>query len=403
MKHIKLFENFSRDYLKQNNNSLTAFYSGKMTSFNLEKKVLDLLDAFERQVDSTFSDNWNLNRGRSYGRYSGDYFALNVKVHVWPSVEKVKSLTGVGLDDERLADIWYRWLQDQAEMFEEDIKESYRWVDNISWGGNSGGWIHIYPDNGADQLLEKAEEEIQDYLDTKEEFDEEELEEIGKAIDNPEWQRLSDLGLVEDEESVTVIVNKLKSVTEWLNAEIRNLLQIEEDLRAIQRQHREFEKMAEKYFLDFIQEEVTDGHLSENHSPFVIKTEGGANSESGIRISLSNGDREAGVVGIITLDNSNSNDFDPDLVDFLNREAGPFTNDNTYYLHSMEVEPSYRGQGLSKQLLQTCHEIAKANGMSHILLITNCDNTVAQNLYAGFGYRPFDSTGIKDLLVKNLA
>lgn len=402
MKHIKLFENFSRDYLKQNNNSLTAFYSSKLSSFNLEKKVLELLDTFENQVDSTFSDSWNLNRGRNYGRYNGDYFALNVKVYNWPNPDNIKKKFGIEMDDERLSDIWYQWMAMEAESFEEDLREQYSWIDNISWGGNSGGWIHIYPDKGADALLEAAEEEIQMYLDTKEFYDETDLEEVGKAINNPEWERLAELGLVEDAEEVRKIVESLTGVINWLKTEINNLIEIERDLVAIQEQHKRFEKRADEYFMDYIKDQIENGYISENGSAFVIKTDGDIKTLPGIRLSLINNEKEVGAAGLLNLTDSNSNDFDPDLVKFLANDSGPFTNDNTYYLHSMEIDPSHRGQGLSKELLQKCHQIAKASGISHILLITNCDNTVAQNLYAKFGYRPCDSTGIKDLLVKSL-
>jgi len=40
MKHIKLFENFSREYLKANNNSLVAFYTDKLVDFSLERRYL---------------------------------------------------------------------------------------------------------------------------------------------------------------------------------------------------------------------------------------------------------------------------------------------------------------------------------------------------------------------------
>lgn len=402
MKHIKLFENFSRDYLKQNNNSLTAFYSGKLSSFNLEKRVLDLLEEFEKQVDSTFSDNWNLNRGQSYGRYNGDYFALNVKVYNWPNPDNIKKKFGIEMDDERLSDIWYQWMAMEAESFEEDLREQYSWIDNISWGGNSGGWLHIYPDKGADALLEAAEEEIQMYLDTKEFYDEADLEEVGKAINNPEWERLAELGLVEDAEEVRKIVESLTGIINWLKTEINNLIGIERDLVSIQEQHKRFEKRADEYFMDYLANEIESGILSESYSPFVIKTDGNIKNLPGLRISVIDNGLTTGEVGLLNLVDANSNEFDPDLVDFLSKDSGPFTNDNTCYLYGMWVEPSHRGRGLSKELLQSCHKIAESAGLSHILLITNCDNTIAQNLYAKFGYRPVDSTGIKDLLVKSL-
>ena len=260
MKHIKLFENFSREYLKTNNNSLVAFYTDKLGDFWLEKELLEELESFEARVDSLFSDGWNLNRGRN--QYNGDFFALNVKVYNSPDAEEVLAKVGIELDGERLSDVWYRWLEDQAEMFQEDIEQSYDWVGHVGWGGNSGGWLHLSPDNGADRLIEYAEETITDYLDTKEYYDEETIAEVATAINSPEWKRLAELGLVEDEDAVKDITNKLTEAVTWFNTEYAKLDQIEEDLKAIQRQHREFEQNAKKYFLDFLEEEIADGHIN---------------------------------------------------------------------------------------------------------------------------------------------
>lgn len=262
MKHLKLFENFSREYLKTNNNSLVAFYTDKLGDFLLERDILKKLELFEAKVDSLFSDSWNLNRGSRYGRHNGDYFALNVKVHVWPSTDEVESKFGIEMDDEMLSNIWYRWLQDQAEMFEEDIRESYNWVEEVSWGGNSGGWLHISPELGADRLLEYAEETVTDYLETKEYYDEETIAEVATAINSPKWQRLAELGLVEDEDAVKEITDKLTEILKWFDTESAKLDQIEEDLKAIQRQHKEFDRNAERYFMDFLAEEIADGHIS---------------------------------------------------------------------------------------------------------------------------------------------
>ena len=262
MKHLKLFENFSREYLKTNNNSLVAFYTDKLGDFLLERDILKKLELFEAKVDSLFSDSWNLNRGSRYGRHNGDYFALNVKVHVWPSTDEVESKFGIEMDDEMLSNIWYRWLQDQAEMFEEDIRESYNWVEEVSWGGNSGGWLHISPELGADRLLEYAEETVTDYLETKEYYDEETIAEVATAINSPKWQRLAELGLVEDEDAVKEITDKLTEILKWFDTESAKLDQIEEDLKAIQRQHKEFERNTERYFMEFLADEIENGSIS---------------------------------------------------------------------------------------------------------------------------------------------
>jgi hypothetical protein len=97
MKHIKLFENFSREYVKANNNSLVAFYTEQLGDFWLEKDLLEKLELFEAKIDSIFSDGWNLNRGRN--QYNGDFFALNVKVYNSPDNEEVLAKVGIELDE----------------------------------------------------------------------------------------------------------------------------------------------------------------------------------------------------------------------------------------------------------------------------------------------------------------
>jgi hypothetical protein len=95
MKHIKLFENFSREYLKTNNNSLVSFYADKLGDFWLEKELLEKLEQFEARVDSLFSNDWNLNRGRNH--YNGDFFALNVKVYNYPDEMKFRQRLALNL------------------------------------------------------------------------------------------------------------------------------------------------------------------------------------------------------------------------------------------------------------------------------------------------------------------
>lgn len=418
MKHIKLFENFSRDYLKQNNNSLTAFYSGKLSSFNLEKRVLDLLEEFEKQVDLTFSDNWNLNRGRNYGRYNGDYFALNVKVYNWPNPDNIKKKFGIEMDDERLSDIWYQWMAMEAESFEEDLREQYSWIDNISWGGNSGGWLHIYPDKGADALLEAAEDEIQMYLDTKEFYDEADLEEVGKAINNPEWERLAELGLVEDAEEVRKIVESLTGIINWLKTEINNLIGIEKDLVSIQEQHKRFEKHADEYFMDYLKDEIDNNdrfneeksilteeltELQEDPKAFVtyLNESGNVSSEPGTVVKINSNGAWAGSCSLLEFNQANSLDFDVDLYNFIGENISIFS-EPTQYIHSMVVEKPHRGNGFSKILLKRIQEIAESAGAKYLTLITDCDNVVAQNLYRGFGFEVFISDGKKALFYKDL-
>ena len=52
--------------------------------------------------------------------------------------------------------------------------------------------------------------------------------------------------------------------------------------------------------------------------------------------------------------------------------------------------------------MDECHRIAKDSGVDYITLITNRDNTVAQNLYKKHGYQLYQTDGIKDFFFRPL-
>lgn len=61
--------------------------------------------------------------------------------------------------------------------------------------------------------------------------------------------------------------------------------------------------------------------------------------------------------------------------------------DTEYELVKMAVDPAYRGQGISKLLLDRCLEEAKKRGAGKIILYSNSQLTTALKLYAQYGFR----------------
>ena len=69
------------------------------------------------------------------------------------------------------------------------------------------------------------------------------------------------------------------------------------------------------------------------------------------------------------------------------------TDDNTFELVKMAVVPDYRGQGISKTLLELCIAQAKKVNAKKLILFSNSQLTTAHKLYMKYGFRHIEVTG----------
>jgi GNAT superfamily N-acetyltransferase len=151
------------------------------------------------------------------------------------------------------------------------------------------------------------------------------------------------------------------------------------------------------------------GLMLENSDPFTISTSGSVNIAPGIHISINDGEVKMGHSNLINFDDANVYDYDfPRLLEDVNKYCKSncsenfFNNDNSVYLHDLKVFEPYRGKGLSNRLMDECYNLGKDMGVDYITLITDCTNSVAQNLYRKHGYEVYKSDGVKDLFYKQL-
>lgn len=149
--------------------------------------------------------------------------------------------------------------------------------------------------------------------------------------------------------------------------------------------------------------------MLENSDPFTISTSGSVNVMPGIHIAINDGDTKMGHSNLINFDDANIYDFDlPRLLQNTNEYCASncsenfFNNDNTVYLHDLKVFEPYRGKGLSNRLMDESHNLGKGMGVNYIALITDCTNSVAQNLYRKHGYQVYKTDGVKDLFYKQV-
>jgi ribosomal protein S18 acetylase RimI-like enzyme len=149
--------------------------------------------------------------------------------------------------------------------------------------------------------------------------------------------------------------------------------------------------------------------MFENFVPYEIQTDGDINERPGMHISVSRDNNKMGYVNLIDFGKAYHWDSDiPRMYDNSqeycksNCDDDFFNEENSLYLHDLRVLDNFKGQGLSHSLLDKCHEIAENLGIKYVLLITNCDNNVAQNLYKKHNYKIHQTDGVKDFYFKEI-
>ena len=68
-------------------------------------------------------------------------------------------------------------------------------------------------------------------------------------------------------------------------------------------------------------------------------------------------------------------------------------NNNTFELAKMAVDDKYKGRGISKLLIETCINKAKAMGATKLELFSNHQLTTALGLYEKYGFQHVSVTG----------
>jgi putative acetyltransferase len=82
--------------------------------------------------------------------------------------------------------------------------------------------------------------------------------------------------------------------------------------------------------------------------------------------------------------------------------AGLLKETDGFELVKMTVVPDFRGRGISRQLLETCLETAKAAGATHVLLYSNHQLKTALGLYGKYGFKHVEVTGDRPFVTSDV-
>lgn len=217
--------------------------------FDFEVEIPGLALEVETAWISLMEKYW-WNRESRYFRY--DHFALNVKLYrAWPDKDKAGKILGREVDDDELYDLWYRFIDEQREMWQEELSERFNWIKETGFGGKSGGWLILAPNIDFDDFEAYFEEECESYMAQKRSV--ENLEEILQMAKNPGRQRLTELGLAQAPDELIELETAATQIKDYCRQSLAEVRQIKADLAEIENDFANFEKAAEGYFEEYLE------------------------------------------------------------------------------------------------------------------------------------------------------
>lgn len=234
---------------------LYKIYEPNLSEFAHESDLIKALFEVETELEKIASNYW---WNRESRQWNEDHFAIDAKIHVFPDLEKVKKILDYPeLTEDELYDKYWKWFIDVREMFQEDLVETYDWIEKINWGGKSGGWLLINPDVTYDSITDDLREKFDWYIETRDdlkEWDPEAYENTKIQLNSPSWKDLDELGLTELPEGFEELGQAINIIKSTCESNISKLHNMERDLGQIQDQIDKFAQTAESDFYEYLEE-----------------------------------------------------------------------------------------------------------------------------------------------------
>jgi hypothetical protein len=237
-----------------NNWNYAGHYASYLNKFAGDSSLLDQVKQLDSQMNH-LEDSWWYNREGQSGHY-----ALNMKIHQWPDLEKWAEAKGETDEDEIYEDAmysdWARFMEDTYEISAEDYANSYDWIEKVGVGGRSGGWLLLYLNEDHAYLEHDLESHFDDYLSNLDQLENPNiLADIKRLVDDEaDTRELVDLGLIDesDFELAEEVLESRDELENFLNEKLQEFNQIESDLEDIQANIDKFKKTAEEDFYDWL-------------------------------------------------------------------------------------------------------------------------------------------------------
>jgi hypothetical protein len=241
---------FSQFILERADRDLGSYRLTKLSQIQ-DTEVIDKLQELSNALNELENLYWYAREGRNA------HYALNMKIHAYPELEKWAEAKGEEdleeVDDEMMYDDWARYMEETFEMHAEDYKESFSWIRKVGAGGKSGGWLIIYPETTHDDIENDSYFLIEDYLD----YDESALTLVKDLMTNlDDTNRLAEIGLidVDDLENGKKAMTLRQALLKQIDTDLTTLTEVKEDLAMITREIENFRKTADTYFYEWVRD-----------------------------------------------------------------------------------------------------------------------------------------------------
>ena len=257
----KRLQSFSQFILERADWNIESYWSGKLRKIPGDEALIKAIKELDETLNDLEDNYWYNREGRNFHH---DHYALDMKIHEWPDLErwaKIKGYTQEEIDeDDSLEDSmyrdWARFMETTFEDFTEHYSDSFSWLRTIGAGGKSGGWLLLAPDTTHNDIANHVEEALDDYL-----------TELSDVIDDPDLLKilqndedadaLAELGILDQDQvdAARNAVDKQEIALTTIYDEIKYLNSIEEDLELVNRDIDKFRESCEEDFYVWLQDQ----------------------------------------------------------------------------------------------------------------------------------------------------
>lgn len=252
----KRLHTFSQFILERGDWNYANHYARYLNKFTEDSVILDLLREFDKQVNELEDNYWY---NREHRNFNHDHFALDMKIHSYPGVQKWAALKGyepeeVEEDEEdesalesAMMDQWSRFMEKIYEIHSEDYMNTYDWLTQVGIGGRSGGWLLLSMEDSHSDLERQLADKFDMYLEELSDANAGSIQLLKQIIENPEeTAELIEFGIIDEETAAKAeeIIEARDEVDNWLREKLNELYQIEMDLKSIEDDINRFKQTA---------------------------------------------------------------------------------------------------------------------------------------------------------------
>lgn len=194
-----------------------------------------------------------------YDRHDSKGFEFNIKARNWPDSEKIIKLYGIS--EEAFYDYWQSFLDENLEMFADDIIENTKFLEGWGVYGRSGGWLSFtYKDYDFTEYSPAIGDILSDLNYQTENLTDEEVEEWKqfKETANAGFSILKRLNAFKQFEEIHEAERIANYTKENLESFLKKLDDLKNELLGIQERIKKFWENSVNDFNEWIKYEIEE-------------------------------------------------------------------------------------------------------------------------------------------------